>query len=121
MESLQIQCLFQGVSNHKNSEYLFIGISVDEATGENYYNDATVAYRRACLNAITYLEEFGYSGDQAYLLLGSAPIEGPNLGCRRHPERMLFAVASPCDLRFRHPPDQGSPIMSDRGSAAATD
>ena len=58
------------------SEFVtFIGVSVDEA-GNNHYMDATVAYRRACLNAIEYLKKFGYSGEQAYLLLGSAPIEG---------------------------------------------
>ena len=39
------------------SEFLtFIGVSVDERSGENLYLDATVAYRRACLNAIDYLE-----------------------------------------------------------------
>lgn len=54
----------------------FVGVSVSERTGENHYLDATVAYRRACLNAIEYLKKFGYSGEQAYLLLGSAPIEG---------------------------------------------
>ena len=38
------------------SEFLtFIGISVDEG-GENHYLDATIAYRRACLNAIAYLK-----------------------------------------------------------------
>ena len=36
-----------------DSEYLvFEGISVDEFTGQQYYLDAHVAYRRACLNAI---------------------------------------------------------------------
>src|SRR5256886_17037377 len=59
------------------SEFLtFIGVSVDETSGENYYLDASVAYRRACLNAIGYLTKLGYSGEPAYLLLGSAPIEG---------------------------------------------
>ena len=58
------------------SEFIsFIGISVDEE-GDNHYLDATIAYRRACLNAIEYLKTFGYTGEQAYLLLGSAPIEG---------------------------------------------
>jgi len=58
------------------SEYLmFEGICVED--GRNYYMDATVAYRRACLNAITYLEQaLGYTGEQAYLLLGAAPVEG---------------------------------------------
>ena len=59
------------------SEFLvFEGISVDEFTGEQYYLDAHVAYRRACLNAIEYLKKFGFTGEQAYLLLSCAPIEG---------------------------------------------
>ena len=59
------------------SEYLiFEGISVDEFSGEQYYLDAHVSYRRACLNAIAYLKKFGYTGEQAYLLLSCAPVEG---------------------------------------------
>jgi len=59
------------------SEYLvFEGISVDEHTGEQYYLDPHVAYRRACLNAIEYLKKFGFTGEQAYLLLSCAPVEG---------------------------------------------
>jgi formamidase len=59
------------------SEYLvFEGISVDEFTGKQYYLDAHVAYRRACLNAIEYLKKFGYSGEQAYMIIGTAPCEG---------------------------------------------
>ena len=34
-----------------------------------------VAYRQAVLNAIEYLKKFGYSGAQAYSLLGCAPIQ----------------------------------------------
>lgn len=72
------------------SEYLvFEGISVDEFTGQQYYMDAHVAYRRACLNAIEYLKKFGFTGEQAYLLLSCAPVEGrisgivdiPNVCC----------------------------------------
>ena len=59
------------------SDYLiFEGISVDEHTGEQKYLDATVAYRRACLNAVEYLKKFGYTGEQAYMILGTAPVEG---------------------------------------------
>jgi formamidase len=54
---------------------IFEGISVDE-DGNQYYLDAHVAYRRACLNAIEYLKKFGYSGEQAYAILGIAPVEG---------------------------------------------
>ncbi|GLV13274.1 formamidase [Alicyclobacillus hesperidum] len=59
------------------SEYLvFEGVSVEEKTGEQRYLDAHVAYRRACLNAIEYLQHFGYTAEQAYMLLGVAPVEG---------------------------------------------
>ncbi|MBA3924079.1 MAG: acetamidase/formamidase family protein [Nostocaceae cyanobacterium] len=59
------------------SEYLvFEGISVDELTGKQYFMDVHIAYRQACLNAINYLKKFGFTGEQAYLLLSCAPIEG---------------------------------------------
>ena len=35
-----------------------------------------IAYRQACLNAIEYLKKFGYSGAQAYAILGTAPVQG---------------------------------------------
>lgn len=59
------------------SEYLvFEGISVDEFTGKQYFMDVHIAYRQACLNAIEYLKKFGFTGEQAYLLLSCAPVEG---------------------------------------------
>jgi formamidase len=54
---------------------IFEGISVDEQ-GTQHYLDVHVAYRRACLNAIEYLKKFGYSGEQALAILGTAPVEG---------------------------------------------
>lgn len=58
------------------ADYLtFQGISVDEK-GAQHFLDATVAYRKACLNAINYLKRFGYTGEQAYVILGSAPVKG---------------------------------------------
>lgn len=60
----------------KYDDYLiFEGISVDEH-GKQHYLDVNVAYRQACLNAIEYLKKFGYSGAQAYSLLGTAPVQG---------------------------------------------
>jgi formamidase len=45
--------LIPGRIEPRYSEFLtFIGVSVDETTGENYYLDASIDYRRACLNAI---------------------------------------------------------------------
>ncbi len=54
---------------------IFEGISVDEQ-GKQHYLDVNVAYRQACLNAIEYLKKFGYSGAQAYSILGTAPVQG---------------------------------------------
>ncbi|WP_171114055.1 MULTISPECIES: formamidase [unclassified Streptomyces] len=101
------------------SEFMsFIGISVDHDTDTNYYMDATVAYRRACLNAVEYLKRFGYSGEQAYLLLGAAPIEGrisgivdiPNACCS------LYLPTSIFDFDVR--PTAEGPKVADRGQCA---
>ena len=113
--------LIPGRVEPRYSEFLtFIGVSVDETSGENYYLDATVAYRRACLNAVEYLKKFGYSGEQAYLLLGSAPIEGrvsgvvdiPNACCSLYLPTGIFDF----DVR----PNKEGPVSADRGSAAKT-
>lgn len=63
------------VEPHYSEFLIFEGISVDEQ-GKQLYLDAHVAYRRACLNAIEYLKKFGYTGEQAYIILSTAPIEG---------------------------------------------
>lgn len=57
-----------------NDYLIFEGVSVDEQ-GKQHYLDVQVAYRQAVLNAIEYLKKFGYSGAQAYSLLGCAPIQ----------------------------------------------
>jgi formamidase len=44
--------------------------------GVQRYLDSHLSYQRACLHAIDYLTKFGYSAIQAYMILGSAPIEG---------------------------------------------
>ena len=80
----------------------------------NHYLDATIAYRRACLNAVEYLKKFGYTGEQAYLLLGSAPIEGrisgvvdiPNACCSLYLPTAIFDFDITPDRRR---PDRGRP------------
>ncbi|MGK4187682.1 formamidase [Rothia koreensis] len=58
------------------SEWLaFSGTSVT-LDGEQRYLDSQLAYQRAILHAIDYLTTFGWSREQAFLLLGAAPIEG---------------------------------------------
>ncbi len=71
------QAMFQpGPVEPRYSEFLvFEGISLND-DGSQSYIDVTLAYRRACLNAINYLQKFGYSGEQVYTILSTAPVEG---------------------------------------------
>jgi formamidase len=103
------------------SEWLtFIGISVDHDTDTNFYLDATVAYRRACLNAIEYLKKFGYSGEQAYLLLGSAPIEGRISGVVDIPNACCSLYLPTAIFDFDVKPSAAGPAFADRGQCAVT-
>lgn len=101
------------------SEYLiFEGISVDEQ-GQQYYMDAHVAYRRACLNAIEYLKKFGYSGEQAYLLLSTAPVEGRISGIVDIPNACC-TLAIPTEIfDFDIRPSASGPGSAARGQAAS--
>lgn len=57
------------------SDYLvFEGYSVDE-DGTQHYKNGNVGMRRACLDAIDYLTNFGYTREQGYFLLSTVPIE----------------------------------------------
>ncbi|KAI0667921.1 Acetamidase/Formamidase [Trametes maxima] len=59
-----------------SAKLIFEGISVDvHGDGKQYDMDATVAFKQATLNAITYLMKLGYTREQAYLLLSAAPVE----------------------------------------------
>jgi formamidase len=92
------------------SEYLvFEGISVDEKTGKQYYLDAHVAYRRACLNAIEYLKKFGYSGEQAYVILGTAPVEGRVSGIVDIPNACCTVAIPTAIFDFDIRPNSGGP------------
>lgn len=103
------------------SEWLtFTGISVDHRDDTNLYMDATEAYRNACLNAIAYLEKWGYTGEQAYLILGTSPIQGrlssvvdiPNACCT------VFLPTEIFDFDIR--PGGDGPVKKDRGQVAVT-
>ena len=65
-----------GNTDPQYSEWIaFSGTSVT-LDGEQRYLDSHLSYQRACLHAIDYLTNFGYSPIQAYMILGAAPIEG---------------------------------------------
>ncbi|PSP99363.1 formamidase [Halobacteriales archaeon QS_5_70_17] len=53
---------------------VFEGYSVDE-DGTQHYKNANVGMRRACLDAIDYLTNFGYTREQGYFILSTAPVE----------------------------------------------
>lgn len=102
------------------TEFLtFVGVSVTE-DGEQRYLDSQLAYKRACLNAITYLTQFGYTPEQAYLLLGAAPVEGrlsgvvdiPNSCCTLYVPTEIFDF----DVR----PSPRGPQHADRGQCAVS-
>lgn len=67
---LHVNPIFEiGPVEPRFSEWLvFEGISVDES-GRQHFLDATVAYKRAVLNAIDYLHKFGYSKEQVWYFL----------------------------------------------------
>jgi formamidase len=103
------------------TEFLsFVGVSVDQPSNTNYYLDATVAYRNACLNAIEYLKKFGYSGEQAYLLLGSAPIEGRISGIVDIPNACCTIYVPTAIFDFDIRPSATGPTKANRGQCAVT-
>jgi formamidase len=102
------------------AEYLvFEGISVDEQ-GNQHFLDAHVAYRRACLNAIEYLKQFGYSGEQAYLLLSTAPVEGRISGIVDVPNACCTLAIPTAIFDFDIQPCAEGPTRVSRGQAAST-
>ena len=123
---LHVNPIFEiGPMEPRFSEWLvFEGISVDES-GRQHYLDASVAYKRAVLNAIDYLSRFGYSKEQVNssailprvaslvhrLLIEAAskhaglsvalvlPLWGKDLGNRRQPECCCHPRHSHCHIR----------------------
>ncbi|MDB5763172.1 MAG: formamidase [Herminiimonas sp.] len=104
------QAMFQpGPVEPRYSEFLvFEGISVDD-NGEQRYNDVTLAYRRACLHAINYLRKFGYSGEQVYTILSTAPVEGRVSGVVDIPNACVSLYIPTAMFDFDIRPNAGGP------------
>jgi acetamidase/formamidase len=109
-----------GIAAPNYSEWLaFSGVSVDEHGGQHYL-DARLAYRRACLHAIEYLTKFGYTHLQAYMILGSAPVEGrysgvvdiPNACATIYLPRRIFSFDVAPGAGPPHQVTQGLPVPS---------
>ncbi|KAL2499600.1 Acetamidase/Formamidase family protein [Abeliophyllum distichum] len=95
---LHVNPIFEiGPVEPRFSDWLvFEGINVDES-GRQHFLDATVAYKRAMLNAIDYLSRFGYSKEQVYLLLSCCPCEGRISGIVDSPNA-LATLAIPTSI-----------------------
>ena len=90
-----------GTVDPRFSEWIaFSGTSVT-LDGEQRYLDSHLSYQRACLHAIDYLTKFGYSPEQAYLLLGRGTDRGPAVRGGRHTECLCHRLHPDRDLRFR--------------------
>ncbi|PPF39843.1 MULTISPECIES: formamidase [unclassified Pseudoclavibacter] len=100
------------------SEWIaFSGTSVT-LDGEQRYLDSHLSYQRACLHAIDYLTKFGYAPEQAYLLLGSAPIEGRLSGVVDIPNSCSTVYLPTAIFDFDVRPSANGPDQIDPGMGA---
>jgi len=106
-------------ANPRYTEFLaFEGVSVDEE-GNQHYLDSNVAFKQACLHAIEYLKRFGYTGEQAYILLGDAPVEAHISGIVDIPNACCTLYIPTGIFEFDIKPDDAGPTSEDRGDVAS--
>lgn len=112
-------CIFMpGHTDPQHSEWVaFSGVSVT-LDDEQKYLDSQLAYQRACLHAIDYLVKFGYSPEQAYLLLGAAPIEGRFSGVVDIPNSCATVYLPTSIFDFDIRPGPGGPHQVNPGMGA---
>lgn len=112
-------CIFiPGHTDPQYSEWIaFSGVSVT-LDDKQHYLDSQLAYQRACLHAIDYLTKFGYSPEQAYLLLGAAPIEGRFSGVVDIPNSCATVYLPTAMFDFDVRPGPGGPHQIDPGIGA---
>ncbi|WP_043445025.1 formamidase [Arthrobacter sp. L77] len=107
-----------GIVEPRYSEWIaFSGTSVT-LDGKQHYLDSHLSYQRACLHAIDYLTKFGYSPEQAYLLLGSAPIEGRLSGVVDIPNSCSTVYIPTAIFDFDVRPSSAGPHRIDPGMGA---
>jgi len=104
-----------GNTDPQYSEWLaFSGTSVT-LDGEQRYLDSHLSYQRACLHAIDYLTKFGWSPEQAYMILGAAPIEGRLSGVVDIPNSCSTVYLPTAIFDIDLTPSVGGPARVDPG------
>ncbi len=97
---------------------VFEGISVED-DGTQRYNDATLAYRRACIHAINYLKNFGFSGEQVFTILSTAPVEGRVSGVVDIPNACVSLYIPTAIFNFNNHPNATGPSKKVSGGNLA--
>src|SRR5919112_1582296 len=92
----------------------FSGTSVT-LDDEQHYLDSHLSYQRACLHAIDYLSKFGYTPEQAYMILGAAPIEGRHSGVVDIPNSCSTVYIPTAIFDFDVRPGKAGPHQIDPG------
>jgi formamidase len=93
----------------------FSGTSVT-LDDEQRYLDSHLSYQRACLHAIDYLTKFGYAPEQAYMILGAAPIEGRLSGVVDIPNSCSTVYIPTAIFDFDVAPSASGPTRVDPGA-----
>lgn len=98
---------------------VFEGYSVDE-DGTQHYKNANVGMRRACLDAIDYLTNFGYTEQQAYIILSTVPVESRIAGIVDLPNTCVTVSVPNEAFDIDIDPDRlaDGGVGGDRGNAA---
>jgi len=109
-----------GYQDPNFSNYVvFEGYSVDE-DGTQHYKNANVGMRRACLDAIDYLTNFGYTREQAYIILSTVPVESRIAGIVDLPNTCVTVSVPNEAFDIDIDPDrlEDGPSDDDRGDVA---
>jgi formamidase len=69
---------------------------------------------------VEYFKKWGFTGEQAYLLLGSAPIEGRISGIVDIPNACCTLYVPTAIFDFDVRPTSEGPVRADRGQCAVT-
>ncbi|SKW70914.1 formamidase [Mycobacteroides abscessus] len=107
-----------GNTDPQYSQWLAFSGTLVTLDDEQRYLDSHLAYQRACLHAIDYLTKFGYSPEQAYLLLGAAPIEGRLSGVVDIPNSCATVYIPTAIFDFPVTPTPSGPVRIDPGPGA---